>query len=56
MRLQVDNEYHQVKIKDLNDKYNNTMFTTINRDGLFKTKKQKNVNTKNKFISKKKNC
>ena len=28
MRLQTDNEFQQVKIKDLNDKYNVTMFTT----------------------------
>ena len=28
MRLQVDNEFQLVKIKDLNDKYNVTMFTT----------------------------
>ena len=41
MRLQVDNEYQQVKIKDLNDKYNNTMFTTSNRDGNTLTAEQK---------------
>ena len=28
MRLQVDNEFQLVKIKDLNDKYNVTMFKT----------------------------
>ena len=28
MRLQVDNEFQQVKTKDLNDKYTVTMFTT----------------------------
>ena len=27
-RLQVDNEFQQIKIKDLNDKYNFAMFTT----------------------------
>ena len=27
-RLQVDNEFQQVKIKDLNDKFNVTIFTT----------------------------
>ena len=27
-RLQVDNEFQQVKIKDLNDRFNVTMFTT----------------------------
>ena len=33
MWLQVNNEFQQVKIKDLNDKYNVTMFTTRIRDG-----------------------
>ena len=33
MRLQTDNEFQQVKIKDLNDKYNVTMFTTNVRGG-----------------------
>ena len=28
MRLQVDNEFHQVKIKDMNDENNVEMFTT----------------------------
>lgn len=28
MCLQTDNEFQQTKIKDLNDKYNVTMFTT----------------------------
>ena len=28
MRLQVDNEFQQVKLKDLNDKNNVEMFTT----------------------------
>ena len=32
-RLQVDNEFQQVKIKDLNDKFNVTMFTTSLRGG-----------------------
>ena len=32
-RLQVDNEVQQVKIKDLNDKFNATMFTTGLRGG-----------------------
>ena len=49
MRLQVDNEYHQVKIKDLNDKYNNTMFTTINRDGNTLTVKQKITELKSRI-------
>ena len=31
MRLQVDNEFEQVKIKDLNDKYGVTIFTTAIR-------------------------
>ena len=33
MRLQTDNEFQQVKIKDLNDKYNVTMLTTNVRAG-----------------------
>ena len=32
MRLKMDNEFQQVKIKDLSDKYNITMFTTSIRD------------------------
>ena len=32
-RLQVDNEFQQVKTKDLNERYNNMMFTTIIRGG-----------------------
>ena len=31
--LQVDNEFQQVKIQDLNDKFNVTMFTTSVRRG-----------------------
>ena len=41
MQLQVDNEYQQVKIKDLNDKYNNTIFTTSNMDGKALTAERK---------------
>ena len=33
MRLQVDNEFQQVKIKDLNDENNVEMFTTSVRGG-----------------------
>ena len=33
MRLQVDNEFQQVKIKDMNDKNNVEMFTTSVRGG-----------------------
>ena len=33
MRLQTDNEVQLVKIKDLNDKYNVTMFMTNVRGG-----------------------
>ena len=33
MRLQTDNEFQQVKIKYLNDKYNDAMFTTNVRGG-----------------------
>ena len=28
MHLQTDNQFHQTKIKDVNDKYHVTMFTT----------------------------
>ena len=33
MQLQADNGFEQVKIKDLNDKYNLTMFTASIRGG-----------------------
>ena len=33
MRLQVDNEFQQVKIKDLNDRYNVEIFTTSVGEG-----------------------
>ena len=33
MRLQVDNEFQQVKIKDLNDQNNVEMFTSSVRGG-----------------------
>ena len=33
MRLQVDNEFQQVKIKDMNDENNVEMFTTSVRGG-----------------------
>ena len=33
MRLQTDNEFQLVKIKDVNDKYNVTMLTTNVRVG-----------------------
>ena len=33
MRIQVDNEFHQVKIKDLNDENNVKIFTTAVRGG-----------------------
>ena len=33
MQLQVDNEFQQVKIKDLTDKYNVTMFPTSIKGG-----------------------
>ena len=33
MRLQVDNEFQQVKIKDLNDEYNAEMFTAAVHGG-----------------------
>ena len=33
MQLQADNQFQQVKIKDLNDKYNVEMFLTSVRGG-----------------------
>ena len=33
MRLQIDNEFQQVKIKDLNDENNVEMFTSAVRSG-----------------------
>ena len=33
MRFQVDNEFQQMKIKDLNDEYNAEMFTTAVHGG-----------------------
>ena len=42
MRLQVDNEFQQVKIKDLNDKNNAEMFTTSVRGGKAFAAEQKN--------------
>ena len=33
MQLQVDNEFQQVQIKDLNDKYNVEMFSTAVKGG-----------------------
>ena len=33
MQLQLGNEFQQVKVKDLNDKYNVKIFTTSHRGG-----------------------
>ena len=41
MRLQVDNEFQQVKIKDLNDQNNAEMFTTSVRGSKTFAAKQK---------------
>ena len=41
MRLPVDNKFQQVKIKDLNDKFNVTMFTASIRGGKAFATKQK---------------
>ena len=41
MRVQVDNEFQQVKIKDLNDENNFKMFTTSIREGKGFTAEQK---------------
>ena len=42
IRLQVDNEFQQVKIKDLNDEKNVEMFTTSVRGPLLLNKKLEN--------------
>ena len=42
MRLQVDNEFQQVKIKDLNDEKNIEMFTSSVRGGKAFVFEQKN--------------
>ena len=42
MRLQVDNEFQQVKIKDLNDERNVEMFTSSVRGGKAFAVEQKN--------------
>ena len=41
MRLQVDNEFQKVKIKDLNDENNVEMFTSLVRGGKLFAAKQK---------------
>ena len=41
MRLQVDNEFQQLKIKDLNDENNVKMFTTSIRGGKAFVEEQK---------------
>ena len=46
MRLQVNNEFQQVKIKVLNDKHNVTMVTTSIRGGKTLAGEQKTGNLK----------
>ena len=46
MRLQVDNEFQQVKIKDLNDENNVEMFTSSMRGGKTFSAEQKYENLK----------
>ena len=50
MWLQVNNEFQQVKIKDLNDKYNVTMFTTSFRDGKLFAAEQKIRELKSRIV------
>ena len=49
MRLQVHNEFQQVKIKDSNDKYNVTMLTTSIRDGKAFAAQQKIMEIKSRI-------
>ena len=49
MRLHVDNEFQQVKIKDLNDKSNVEMFTTSVRGGKAFAAEQKNRKPKSRI-------
>ena len=46
MRLQVDNEFQQVQIKDLNEKNNIEMFTSSMRGGKAFAAEQKNKRIK----------
>ena len=50
MRLQVDNEFRQVKIKNLNDENNVDMFTSSVRGGKAFAAEQKNKRTQNQGI------
>ena len=49
MRLQVHNEFQQVKEKDSNDKYNVTMLTTSIRDGKAFAAQQKIMEIKSRI-------
>ena len=49
LRLQIDNEFQQTKIKDLNEKYNVTMFTTSVRGGKAFAAEQKIRGLKNRI-------
>ena len=49
MRLQVHNEFQQVKVKDSNDKYNVTMLTTSIRDGKAFAAQQKIMEIKSRI-------
>ena len=49
MRLQVHNEFQQVKTKDSNDKYNVTMLTTSIRDGKAFAAQQKIMEIKSRI-------
>ena len=49
MRLQVHNEFQQVKVKDSNDKYNVTILTTSIRDGKAFAAQQKIMEIKSRI-------
>ena len=49
MRLQTENEFQHVKIKDLNGKYKGTMFTTNVQGGRAFAAKQKIRELKNRY-------
>ena len=50
MRLQLHNEFHQVKIKDLNDENNVEMVTSAARGGKAFVAEQKNPGNENQNI------
>ena len=55
MRMQTDNESQQVKIKDLNDKQNVTVFSANVRGAKAFAAEQKNKRTQKEYIENKNN-